>query len=476
MAPFNIKSLYPSGNSVYFIITLASVVLGRPQNQPQPPKNNSQLASTSSEIPVYNNVTTTPTICPSANVEICHVANKISLLPTAPANATADAMLLARSNVEYEVKSTTAAAAADSSHAPNRHLGHLKNTTAVDSTNSTKELEPMSQKRVDIHYSFFYKTGTMEVVCPSSRRSLQNVKDITRSGPVIIETSRWGVDPDMFARAVNDLKKSLYLDVPTSVGNYNLAIKTTHELLKNCERACKCNKDPQIVPVNANSNVREDRNKNYKSSRKYKTGCATNYQAAICEKVLRCYCRVELDSKKKPGKEYNDQSIYDFAYAIDSIPIPLRTRRVSSGHDVPAWNGWVVDRIRRQVPNQRIGFSVDYIHGRPVPRNSGVLNPRQVAQLRQQQSPAMFGPDGGQLYNPNDDDDGDDDGFAALRTVLEEIIGEDNSIPDPDLEPPVYRDNIYDYSLPRYGGSGPPPYDRDGGGSGSGSDSGGTST
>ncbi|KAF3108320.1 hypothetical protein TWF706_002208 [Orbilia oligospora] len=351
MAPFNIRSPGLSKQPWIFIIIFAPAILGRPHDHPQSPAPGNTSHLENPKLPVYN-TTIVPPICPSGGIEICSdvdIANKNRLLPTVSANLTIDAAQTTTS-ASHEATKTPI----DLLETP-IDIEDLKKdttTTTVDK-NDPKKLEPTSQKRIEVPPEFFYKAGTMEIYCPKGLESLKHARQFT-SEPRMVDLEIWRIfDKARWDRIVDLLRRATRADELLTPNIHKEVMPSILMGLEKCKKAC-------------------------------------------------CACSVELDSHKVPGSEYANQDIYAFARAIERIPPQFRFRPLDGGYEV--WDGWTVDDSRRQVPGQRIRPSWNHMPLRsgqpPRYQNSGVLTPRQVAQLNRELVPPMYGPDGEELYTP----------------------------------------------------------------------------
>ncbi|KAF3147829.1 hypothetical protein TWF569_005941 [Orbilia oligospora] len=351
MAPFNIRSPGLSKQPWIFIIIFAPAILGRPHDHPQSPAPGNTSHLENPKLPVYN-TTIVPPICPSGGIEICSdvdIANKNSLLPTVSANLTIDAAQTTTS-ASHEATKTPI----DLLETP-IDIEDLKKdttTTTVDK-NDPKKLEPTSKKRIEVPPEFFYKAGTMEIYCPKGLESLKHARQFT-SEPRMVDLEIWRIfDKARWDRIVDLLRRATRADELLTPNIHKEVMPSILMGLEKCKKAC-------------------------------------------------CACSVELDSHKVPGSEYANQDIYAFARAIERIPPQFRFRPLDGGYEV--WDGWTVDDSRRQVPGQRIRPSWNHMPLRsgqpPRYQNSGVLTPRQVAQLNRELVPPMYGPDGEELYTP----------------------------------------------------------------------------
>ncbi|KAF3183822.1 hypothetical protein TWF788_005548 [Orbilia oligospora] len=444
MAPFSIRSPGLSKQSWIFIIIFVSAILGRPHDHPQTPAPGNTSHLENLKLHIYN-TTIIPPVCPSGGIEICSevdIANKNRLLSTVSTNLTIDAAQTTTSTSHEATKTPI-----DLLETP-INIEDLKKDTAAAAAvdeNNPKKLEPTSQKRIEVPPEFFYKAGTMEIYCPQGLESLKHARQFTLE-PRHINPEVWRItDEPRWNRIVDLLRRAVRADEPLTPKIHKEVMPSILMGLDKCRNSCKCDKEGRIVPHNFLAP--ENANRLYKGTQKWKSSCENPYQAAICFYVLGCTCTVELDSHKVPGPEYANQDIYAFARAIERIPPQFRFRPQDGGSE--AWNGWIVDESRRQVPGQRIGFSWNYMPIRqgqaPHYQNSGVLTPRQVAQLNREQVPPMYGPDGEELYTPEIPIDP----WAAdpRRNVLMAAV----TLPEYP-RPPPYRGWFHDMS---------PPYSRD---------------
>ncbi|TGJ65765.1 hypothetical protein EYR41_009710 [Orbilia oligospora] len=398
MAPFNIRSPSLSKQPWIFIIIFAPAILGRPHDHPQPPALGNTSHLENPKLPIYN-TTIIPPICPSGGIEICSdvdIANKNRLLPTVSANLTI-----------YAAQTTTSA-----SHETTKtpidlletpiDIEDLKKdiTTNTVDKKDPKKLEPTSQKRIEVPPEFFYKAGTMEIYCPKGLESLKHARQFT-SEPRMVDLEIWRIfDKARWDRIVDLLRRATRADELLTPRIHKEVMPSILMGLEKCKKACKCDKEGRIVPNTFLAP--ENANRLYRGTPRWKSSCENAFQAAICFFVLGCACSVELDSHKVPGSEYANQDIYAFARAIERIPPQFRFRPLDGGYEV--WDGWTVDDSRRQVPGQRIRPSWNHMPLRsgqpPRYQNSGVLTPRQVAQLNRELVPPMYGPDGEEIYTP----------------------------------------------------------------------------
>ncbi|EGX54194.1 hypothetical protein AOL_s00004g227 [Orbilia oligospora ATCC 24927] len=355
MAPFNIRSPGLSKQPWIFIIIFASAILGRPHDHPQPPAPGNTSHLENPKLPVYN-TTIIPPICPSGGIEVCSdvgIANKNRLgLPTVSANLTIDAAQTTTS-ASHEATKTPIDLLETPINIEDIDLKKDTSTTTTVDKNNPKKLEPTSQKRLEVPAEFFYKAGTMEIYCPRGLESLKHARQFTTE-PRMVDLEIWRIfDKPRWDRIVDLLRRATRADELLTPKIHKEVMPSILMGTEKCKRAC-------------------------------------------------CACSVELDSHKVPGSEYAHQDIYAFARAIERIPPQFRFRPVDDGYEV--WDGWTVDESRRQVPGQRIRPSWNHMPLRsglpPRYQNSGVLTPRQVAQLNQELVPPMYGSDGEELYTP----------------------------------------------------------------------------